>query len=77
MRFEKSSEFSTMLVEQYRMHHLIMQWSSDAMYESCLVAHASVAHHTAIDLSENCELPPLMFVDTAGTLMHESVDENA
>ncbi|KAH7970178.1 hypothetical protein HPB49_000685 [Dermacentor silvarum] len=34
-----------MLVMQYRMHELIMRWSSDRLYASKLVAHASVAAH--------------------------------
>jgi len=53
-----------------------MQWSSDNMYQSRLVAHESVATHTVADLASTCELPPLIFVDTAGSLMHESVEES-
>ncbi len=34
-----------MLVVQYRMHHLIMEWSSQQMYDGQLKAHQSVAHH--------------------------------
>jgi hypothetical protein len=58
------------------MHSQIMQWSSDNMYQSRLVAHESVATHTVADLASTCELPPLIFVDTAGSLMHESVEES-
>jgi ATP-dependent RNA/DNA helicase IGHMBP2 len=34
-----------MLTTQYRMHQLIMQWSSDQLYEGKLLAHPSVAAH--------------------------------
>jgi len=34
-----------MLTTQYRMHHLIMQWSSDQLYHSKLTAHPSVRDH--------------------------------
>lgn len=54
-----------------------MQWSSTNMYESRLVAHSSVADHTVSDLLPGCDLPPLIFIDTAGSLMHESVEESA
>ena len=32
MKFETSAVFATMLVEQYRMNELIMNWSSQSMY---------------------------------------------
>ena len=34
-----------MLTVQYRMNDHIMQWSSDQLYDSKLVAHESVAKH--------------------------------
>jgi len=34
-----------MLTTQYRMHHAIMDWSSQQLYQSRLVAHPSVAQH--------------------------------
>ena len=34
-----------MLTTQYRMNEIIMQWSSDQLYEGKLVAHESVAKH--------------------------------
>lgn len=34
-----------MLTVQYRMHELIMKWSSDQLYEGKLLAHSSVASH--------------------------------
>ena len=43
MRFPSADLFQTMLVEQYRMNSLIMQWSSSQMYEGRLVAHDSAA----------------------------------
>jgi superfamily I DNA and/or RNA helicase len=34
-----------MLTTQYRMNEKIMQWSSNELYESKLIAHDSVKHH--------------------------------
>ena len=34
-----------MLIVQYRMNDVIMQWSSDQLYDGKLVAHESVAKH--------------------------------
>ena len=34
-----------MLTMQYRMHELIMKWSSDQLYDGKLKAHQSVAKH--------------------------------
>ena len=39
-----------MLVEQYRMNQLIMEWSSEQMYQGKLVAHPSVSQRTIRDL---------------------------
>lgn len=59
-----------MLVTQYRMNHLIMQWSSDQLYQGQLVADPSVEHHLLRDMSgiEDGELTsdPLLLIDTAG-----------
>ena len=33
-----------MLVEQYRMNSLIMQWSSSQLYDGRLIAHSSVSN---------------------------------
>jgi superfamily I DNA and/or RNA helicase len=72
---------STMLDEQYRMNSLIMNWSSNAMYKGGLKAHASVSNRTMSDLYTHSQdellHTPLMLVDTAGALMHESVDEQS
>lgn len=65
------------------MNSLIMNWSSDAMYEGELKAHTSVRKRTMNDLVSQSSLgegdavlaSPLMFVDTAGALMYEGVDE--
>jgi ATP-dependent RNA/DNA helicase IGHMBP2 len=46
MNFNSSAIFATMLVEQYRMNTLIMQWSSTNMYDNRLCAHKSVAGHS-------------------------------
>jgi ATP-dependent RNA/DNA helicase IGHMBP2 len=34
-----------MLTVQYRMHAAIMQWASDQLYDSKLIAHSSVESH--------------------------------
>jgi hypothetical protein len=61
------------------MNSLIMKWSSDAMYEGGLKAHSSVSSRTMSDLYKHSHddlmHSPLMLVDTAGALMHESVDD--
>ncbi|GIL45596.1 hypothetical protein Vafri_2803 [Volvox africanus] len=41
---------SAMLTVQYRMNKVIMQWSSDELYEGRLTAHDSVAQHTLEDI---------------------------
>ncbi|XP_075529454.1 DNA-binding protein SMUBP-2-like isoform X4 [Dermacentor variabilis] len=64
-----------MLVMQYRMHELIMRWSSDRFYAGKLVAHASVAAHLLRDLpgvEDNDDTAlPLLLIDTAGCGMIE------
>lgn len=64
-----------MLVTQYRMHELIMRWSSDRLYAGKLVAHASVAAHLLRDLpgvEDNDDTAlPLLLIDTAGCGMVE------
>jgi ATP-dependent RNA/DNA helicase IGHMBP2 len=61
----------TLLRVQYRMHEDIMRFSSERFYEGRLIAHDSVARHTANELPEVVTTPltqrPLTFVDTAGT----------
>uniref|UniRef100_A0A224YIC1 DNA helicase n=1 Tax=Rhipicephalus zambeziensis TaxID=60191 RepID=A0A224YIC1_9ACAR len=64
-----------MLVTQYRMHELIMRWSSDRLYAGRLLAHASVAAHLLRDLpgvEDNDDTAlPLRLIDTAGCGMVE------
>ena len=76
-----------MLVEQYRMHQQIMQWSSDAMYAGKLVANEGNSKHSVQDLvvldpeqgeTEFTEIMngnPLLLIDTAGAMMYEDIDE--
>jgi len=74
-----------MLVEQYRMHHQIMQWSSDAMYSGKLVANQANSQHSVKDLlpqemEDHTEIVngnPLLLIDTAGALMYEGIDEES
>src|SRR5690606_12028695 len=40
-----AAAISRRLTEQYRMHHAIMEFSSDEFYDGELVAHESVAGH--------------------------------
>lgn len=47
------------------------------MYDDRLCAHESVAYRSVRDLSDYAELQPLLFIDTAGCLMHEAVEESA
>ncbi|TDB61885.1 AAA domain-containing protein [Arundinibacter roseus] len=54
-------EAVVLLREQYRMHELIMGYSSQIFYENKLMAHPSVARHTV-----HSDEAPLVFIDTAG-----------
>lgn len=54
-------EAVVLLEEQYRMHEVIMGYSSKVFYEDKLIAHTSVAGHLLFK-----EDVPLAFVDTAG-----------
>ncbi|KAJ9563871.1 LOW QUALITY PROTEIN: hypothetical protein OSB04_009031 [Centaurea solstitialis] len=72
-------EVMSMLTVQYRMHELIMNWSSKELYNNKIEAHASVAGHTLHEL-ENVEKsssaePTLVLVDIAGCDMEEKKDE--
>jgi len=55
------TEAVTLLEEQYRMHEMIMGYSSAVFYENRLQAHASVAQHLLF-----ANDTPISFVDTAG-----------
>ncbi|KAG6771306.1 hypothetical protein POTOM_022654 [Populus tomentosa] len=72
-------EVTSMLTVQYRMHELIMNWSSKELYNSKIKAHPSVAAHMLFDLegvkrSSSTE-PTLLLVDIAGCDMEEKKDE--
>lgn len=62
-------EAVTLLEEQYRMHEMIMQYSSGIFYQNRLKAHASVAQHLLFSTDT-----PLAFVDTAGCGFEEKVE---
>ncbi|XP_004481719.2 DNA-binding protein SMUBP-2 [Dasypus novemcinctus] len=69
-----------MLTVQYRMHHAIMQWASEALYGGQLTAHPSVAGHLLRDLpgvaaTEETGVP-LLLVDTAGCGLFELEEDN-
>uniref|UniRef100_A0A2P2LEK5 DNA-binding protein SMUBP-2 n=1 Tax=Rhizophora mucronata TaxID=61149 RepID=A0A2P2LEK5_RHIMU len=72
-------EVTSMLTVQYRMHELIMNWSSKELYNSKIKAHPSVAAHMLFDLegvkrSSSTE-PTLLLIDTAGCDMEEKKDD--
>ncbi|XVE96005.1 hypothetical protein REPUB_Repub02eG0184400 [Reevesia pubescens] len=72
-------EVMSMLTVQYRMHELIMNWSSKELYNSKIKAHSSVAAHMLFDLenvkrSSSTE-PTLLLIDIAGCDMEEKKDE--
>ncbi|KAK4272545.1 hypothetical protein QN277_021086 [Acacia crassicarpa] len=72
-------EVTSMLTVQYRMHELIMEWSSKELYNSKVKAHASVAAHMLFDLEDvkktSSTEPTLLLIDTAGCDMEEKKDE--
>lgn len=72
------------------MNSAIMQWSSATMYDGRLVAHSSVSDRVLGDLlkaqatsedhcagaeEESVAQDPLIFIDTAGSLMYEAVEQ--
>lgn len=59
----------TMLREQYRMNETLMRFPSERMYGGELRAHPSVASRTLAEVltdTVGLDVPPLVFVDTAG-----------
>ncbi|KAI6696742.1 hypothetical protein NL676_016861 [Syzygium grande] len=72
-------EVTSMLTVQYRMHELIMNWSSKELYNSKIEAHCSVAAHRLFDLedvkSSSSTEPILLLIDIAGCDMEEKKDE--
>ncbi len=59
----------TLLQVQYRMHEQIMEYSNRHFYNSKLIAHASVQHHTITPTDK-----PVTFIDTAGTGYTEKIN---
>lgn len=72
-------EIKSMLTVQYRMHELIMNWSSEELYDKKISAHTSVASHTLYDLENvvksSATEATLLLVDSAGCDMEEKKDE--
>ncbi|KAG0596165.1 hypothetical protein M758_UG230200 [Ceratodon purpureus] len=72
-------DITSMLTVQYRMHELIMQWSSHELYNDKIQAHSSVAGHSLCDLDgvkqTSATEPTLILVDTDGCDMEEKKDE--
>ncbi|KAK8554236.1 hypothetical protein V6N13_073165 [Hibiscus sabdariffa] len=72
-------EVMSMLTVQYRMHELIMNWSSKELYNSKIKAHSSVAAHMLFDLANvkksSSTEPTLLLIDTTGCDMEEKKDE--
>lgn len=72
---------SKMLRRQYRMHGDIMRFSSEQFYHGALVADGSVAAHQLGELLEaappELEVPPVLFVDTAGRGFEEEREPNS
>jgi len=73
------ANMQTLLRVQYRMHEDIMRFSSDQFYDGRLIAHESVARHTADELPgvspSHLTSKPVTFVDTAGAGFDESWNE--
>ena len=65
-------ESVVLLEEQYRMHEMIMGYSSSTFYADRLKAHASVARHVLFN-NDN----PLVFVDTAGCGFDEKTEQTS
>jgi len=63
---------------QYRMHHAIMEFSSDEFYESSLIADPAVEEHLLAGLADVASSPltesPLEFIDTAGAGYEEELE---
>ncbi|KAM7524538.1 hypothetical protein LguiA_014440 [Lonicera macranthoides] len=72
-------EVISMLTVQYRMHELIMNWSSKELYDSKVKAHASVAAHMLYDREDvkksSSTESTLLLIDSAGCDMEEKKDE--
>lgn len=66
---EMHPEAVVLLEEQYRMHEMIMGFSSREFYENRLKANASVAQHVLFPDDH-----PLVFIDTAGCGFDEKIE---
>jgi superfamily I DNA and/or RNA helicase len=73
------ANLQTLLRVQYRMHEEIMRFPSEQFYEGKLLAHESVAAHTADQLPGVSSTPltcrPVTFIDTAGAGFDENWNE--
>ncbi len=73
------TEIYRRLVVQYRMHEMIMQFSSSQFYDDELIADVSVKHHTLADIlsrPESAALPIIEYWDTAGAEWHEELERD-
>nr|CAD1841604.1 unnamed protein product [Ananas comosus var. bracteatus] len=74
-------EIMSMLTVQYRMHDLIMRWSSKELYNDKIIAHPSVSGHKLYDLEDvkrsSSTEPTLLLIDTTGCDMEEKKDEDS
>ncbi|KAG9449471.1 hypothetical protein H6P81_009436 [Aristolochia fimbriata] len=72
-------KITSMLTVQYRMHELVMNWSSNELYDGKVKAHPSVASHLLYDLGDVKKSastdPTLLLIDTTGCDMEEKKDE--
>ncbi|MDN4165680.1 AAA domain-containing protein [Cytophagales bacterium LB-30] len=66
---QRQSNTHHMLLTQYRMHEVIMHFSSERFYQNSLIAHPTVAQHRLAP-----EEAPLQFIDTAGCGFMEEQD---
>ena len=80
---QKAPRVSRMLKVQYRMHHDIADWASQAMYRGELETHPDVRDRTLSQLEgvkksdedeEDVSETTLLLVDTAGCDMHETLN---
>ncbi len=75
---QAGKDISRRLTQQYRMHHEIMDFSSQEFYESSLAAHPTVKQHLLRDLpgvsSNALTDSAIHFIDTAGASYDESVE---
>ncbi|HET6344684.1 MAG TPA: AAA domain-containing protein, partial [Myxococcota bacterium] len=79
---ETHADVGLMLREQYRMHETLIRFPSDVMYGGALRAAPAIATHTLADVLpagadlDALDVPPLVFVDTAGMGFDEEKPES-